>query len=314
MYTDETVNSDVALSKNCATTDASFALVVLAAGLGSRYGGLKQMEGFGPSRAALLEYSVFDAVRAGCNRVVFVVREEFREEFTSTLAAPLAAHVEVKVVVQEPGLLPGGFAAPADRVKPYGTVQALLAASEFLDRPFVLVNADDFYGLEALTLAAAGVHRTAADGVMVSYPLASTLSEFSPVTRGVCQVENSLLVSIDEVGGLSAVGGVPRSADLKFAADTPTSVNLFGFRPAILETLEGVFKDFLGSTDLTTGELPVSSAVGELLSTGSLRIEVLTSSGGWFGVTVREDKPGVDEHLGRLIREGAYPLVLWGNS
>lgn len=287
--------------------------MVLAAGLGSRYGGLKQMEGFGPSRAALLEYSVFDAVRAGCNRVVFVVREAFREEFMSTLVAPLAAHVEVKVVVQEPGVLPGGFSAPADRVKPYGTVQALLAAAEFLDRPFVLVNADDFYGFEALALAAAGLQRTAADGVLVSYPLASTLSEFSPVTRGVCRVENNLLVSIDEVAGLSAADGVPRSTDRTFAVDAPTSVNLFGFRPTILETLEGVFEAFLGSTDLATGELPVSSAVDELLSTGSLRLEVLASSGGWFGVTVREDKPGVDEHLARLVREGEYPLALWGN-
>lgn len=272
------------------------------------------MEGFGPSRAALLEYSVFDAVRAGCGRVVFIVRESFRDEFEASFVSPLAGLVDVRVVVQEPGALPAGFQAPAGRVKPYGTVQALLAAADVIDRPFIVVNADDFYGLEAISLAASGLASVDAEGVLVSYPLGSTLSEFSPVTRGVCSVDAGWLVAIEEVGGLVAVDAVPSSNGRSFPTDTPTSVNLFGFRPEVIGVLKDEFESFLGSADLSVAELPVSSAVDALLSRGAVRLRVLESSGGWFGVTVREDKPGVDASLARLVESGEYPSSLWDVS
>lgn len=290
-------------------------LVVLAAGMGSRYGGLKQMDGFGPAGETLLEYSVFDAIRAGFGRIVFVVREEFREEFDRVVASRFRPFVDVQLAVQDPTVLPEGFVSPPDRRKPFGTVQALLAASPLLDRPFALVNADDLYGPEALQLAADGLRAlSGTGGVLVSYPLASTLSAFGPVTRGVCEVVDSLLTGIEEVAGVESRDGAVVAGERVFGPMTPTSVNLMGFLPEVLPRLDLLFRGFLASADLERDELPVSTALGMLLAKGEFPVRVLPATGGWCGVTVREDKPSVESFVASLIVAGVYPSALWNSA
>lgn len=290
------------------------ALVVLAAGMGSRYGGLKQLDRFGPSGETLLEYSVFDALRSGFGRVVFIVREEFREVFEADVASRFRPFTDVDVVVQDPRRLPGGFVSPTGRAKPFGTVQALLAAAPLLDRPFALVNADDLYGSEALGLAGSGIAAlpgSGDDAVIVTYPLGSTLSDFGPVTRGVCEVSSGYLAAIEEVQGLVRGESAAAAGEQSFDLLAPTSVNLMGFQPGVLPRFAALFEEFLATTDLSTGELPVSTALGTLLASGEVRVRALSASGGWCGVTVRDDRPMVESFVRELVASGAYPSPLW---
>lgn len=291
-------------------------LLVLAAGMGSRYGGLKQTDSFGPNGETLLEYTVFDALQAGFTRVVFVVREEFAEEFEQRIAARFRPFTDVRLALQRLEALPDGVALPAGRVKPLGTVQAVLAAAPHLDRPFALVNADDLYGRDALCSLATGLQELPTDGtaaVLISYPLGSTLSDFGAVTRGVCTVGRAgELLNIEEVGGLRPSGaGVCSTDGRAFTIDTPVAVNLMGFAPVTLAVFRRLFAEFCATEDLTTAELPVSTALGTLLAEDALQVRVRASGGVWCGVTVREDKPLVEAHVAAQIVNGVYPARLW---
>lgn len=291
-------------------------LLVLAAGMGSRYGGLKQTDSFGPSGETLLEYTVFDALRAGFTRVVFVVRDEFAAEFEAAVASKFRPFVDVRMSVQRLEDLPAGVVVPAGRVKPFGTVQAVLAAGEHLERPFAIVNADDLYGQDAMKVLAEGLSHLPPDGseaVLVSYPLGRTLSGFGAVTRGVCSVTgDGRLAGIEEVPGLRrGQDCVLDARDCPYQTDTPVAVNLMGFVPTAVTVFADLFDEFCRTADLGTAELPVSTALGTLLARGAVQVRVVPSNGAWCGVTVREDKPLVEAHVAELVREGIYPASLW---
>jgi hypothetical protein len=316
---ENTTIENTATAERNTTETSGLILLVLAAGMGSRYGGLKQTDSFGPSGETLLEYTVFDALRAGFTRVVFVVRDEFASEFDMMVAAKFRPFVDVRISIQRLEDLPAGVDIPAGRVKPFGTVQAVLAAREHLDQPFAIVNADDLYGQDALEVLAAGLASLPGDGseaVLVSYPLGSTLSGFGAVTRGVCAVDEAgWLTGIEEIPGLRHGAGCAIDAqEHVYPMGTPVAVNLMGFVPAELEVFTELFEEFCRTADLASAELPVSTALGTLLTDGLLQVRVVPSAGAWCGVTVREDKPLVEVHVAELVRDGVYPASLWSEQ
>jgi hypothetical protein len=294
----------------------SLTLVVLAAGMGSRYGGLKQVDPMGPAGETVLDYSVHDAVRAGFDRVLFIIRRDFEAEFKATVGVRFSGRVRVDYAFQALDALPAGFAVPAGRVKPWGTGHAVWCAREALDGPFAVVNADDFYGAASFRVLAGFLRAApvpAAGGVpdyaMVGFALANTLSEHGAVSRGVCTVAaDGRLRGIEEhTGILAAEVGAGR----RYAGDTVVSMNCWGFTAAFLPQLEARWRAFLavnGASEKTEFYLPF--AVNELLAAGEAGVRVLPTADAWFGVTYREDKPRVQAAIAALIAEGRYPSPL----
>lgn len=290
-------------------------LVVLAAGVGSRYGGLKQVDPMGPAGETVLDYSVFDAARAGFDRVLFVIRPDFEAEFRVAIGARFEKRVRVDYVFQALDALPAGHALPAGRTKPWGTGHAVWCAREVIDGPFAVVNADDFYGamsFERLAIflrAAAAVKTHPPEFAMVGFELANTLSEHGAVSRGVCAVgADGILQSIDEHAGIQA-GEV--GAGRKYEPATTVSMNCWGFTPAFLPLLDARWRAFLavhGATEKTEFYLPF--AVNDQLVSGEATVHVLPTSNPWFGVTYREDKPRVQAAIAALVAGGAYPSPL----
>lgn len=308
------------------------ALLVLAAGMGSRYGGLKQLDPMGPAGETLLDYSVFDALRAGFGKVVFVIRKDFAPEFRARIGARYETRVEVAYAFQELDRLPAGFTVPAGREKPWGTTHAIWCAREALNGPFAAVNADDFYGAEAYgkmvgflrdapagAAGAAGVAGAAAPTfAMMGYRLGGTLSEHGTVARAVCVVGGGgYLERIEELLALekTAAGARQQAADgtvREFTGAEPVSMNFWGFTPAVFPLLESRLSAFLragGGSPKAECYIPV--AVGELVAGGQARVRVLPTDSVWFGVTYRDDKPRVTELLGQLVGAGQYPAPLW---
>lgn len=292
-------------------------LVVLAAGMGSRYGGLKQVDPMGPSGETVLDYSVHDAVRAGFDRVLFIIRRDFEAEFRAAVGARFAGRARVDYVFQALDALPEGHVLPAGRVKPWGTGHAVWCAREALDGPFAVVNADDFYGagsfsrLGAFLRAAAAAKAGAPEYAMVGFRLANTLSEHGAVSRGVCAVgAGGVLSGIEEHTGIlaSEVG-----AGRKYNSDTIVSMNCWGFTADFLPRLDARWREFLaahGTSEKTEFYLPF--AVNDLLRSGAVRVRVLPTDDQWFGVTYREDKPRVQAAIRALVDAGAYPSPLAG--
>ncbi len=299
-------------------------LLVLAAGMGSRYGGLKQMDPVGPSGEFVLDYSVFDAVRAGFGRVVFVIREEFEAEFREKVVARYGGSIEVELVFQELGDLPEGFAVPGGREKPWGTGQAIWAARDAVREPFLVVNADDFYGREAFAEMGAWLAESGRDsGIrcsLVAYALRNTVSEHGTVSRGICEVDaGGRLVSVEECTEIgSADGGGfagedPAGERRRFNGEELVSMNFWGFSPEVFPRLGEMFAEFLhGLTpDKPKAEFYIPSAVSELIEKGETEVAVLESDARWFGVTYREDRDGVVAELARIVDAGDYPTPLW---
>lgn len=290
-------------------------LVVLAAGMGSRYGGLKQVDPMGPSGEIVLDYSVHDAMHAGFDRVLFIIRKEFEEAFRSVIGARFEGRMEVAYVFQELDDLPPGHAVPAGRTKPWGTGHAVWCAREALDGPFAVVNADDFYGassfdrLAMFLRAAASVKAHPPEFAMVGFRLVNTLSEHGAVSRGVCTVgTDGVLQGIEEHTGILAreVG-----EGKKYDPDTIVSMNCWGFTPAFLPLLDARWRSFLavhGASEKTEFYLPF--AVNDLLASGEACVHVLPTTDQWFGVTYREDKPRVQTAFAALVDAGAYPSPL----
>jgi len=279
----------------------------MAAGLGARYGGLKPLEPVGPAGEALLDYAVYDALRAGFGRLVLVVRSETEPLFRAR-TRPFSSRLEVLVAHQEPDRLPRGVVAPAGRVKPWGTCHALLVARDLLSGPFAAVNGDDFYGCAAYRLAAdfLGRDRDAGDAAVLAYALGKTLSTHGPVTRAACRIEDGWLTRLDEKHGLQQ----GRLAGL--AKDSPVSMNFWALRPDVLDRLEERFVSFLESRGgELEAELPVPVAVDALVRRHGLRVRVLEAPGPWLGVTFRDDRARVAAGLRALVGEGAYPRSLW---
>ncbi|HYD82926.1 MAG TPA: sugar phosphate nucleotidyltransferase [Opitutus sp.] len=288
-------------------------LVILAAGMGSRYGGLKQLDGVGPGGETLLDYAVHDAVRAGFTRVVFIIRQAFEAEFRAQVGARYAGVIQVDYVFQELDALPAGFTAPAERTKPWGTGHAVWCARSAIVGPFAVVNADDFYGRDSYVQLARFLRATGGGGrpevALVGFTLANTLSENGAVSRGVCAVrDDGLLRGIVEHTGIRREDvGSGRT----FTGDEIVSMNCWAFTPAIFAGLERQFAEFLRNRAAEPkAEFYLPAAISELIATGAVDVQVLPTQASWFGVTYREDKPGVEAAIGRLIAAGEYPATL----
>jgi hypothetical protein len=301
----------------------SLTLVVMAAGMGSRYGGLKQIDPVGPGGEAVLDYSVFDARRAGFDRVVFVIRREIEETFRSVVGRRFEERMEVRYAYQELDKLPPGFSVPEGRQKPWGTGHALLCACEVMDKPCAVINADDFYGTDAYLVLAEFFSRPAPisgpdEYAMVGYALESTLSEHGTVARGVCATDpRGYLTSAEELVAIERTpeGIRNRQPDGSFRSLTGreiVSLNFWGFTPRILPNLTRLFELFLQRNQGNPkAEFYIPAAVNELVREGRARVKVLPTSARWFGVTYREDRPLVIDSIQRLIQAGAYPDRLW---
>jgi hypothetical protein len=292
-------------------------LVLLAAGMGSRYGGLKQLDPFGPSGETLMDYSLHDAARGGFNRVVFVIRRDFEAAFREKVLARVPGGLKVELAYQDINDLPPGFSAPEGRTKPWGTGHALRAARGVLSGPFAVINADDFYGLDGLS-AMAGWLKTASPGraSIVTYRLGGTLSDHGSVARGVCRVEGGTLTRVTErkkivKDGSGALAMDAPDGEKKLSADTPVSMNLWGFDATFMQRLEAGFIGFLKAEGNAEGsEFLLPGEVNRALEEKNLTVEVLQAGTTWFGVTYQEDKPLVKAALKNLVESGIYPSPL----
>lgn len=297
-------------------------LVVLAAGVGSRYGGLKQLDRLGPSGETLMEYSIFDAARAGFHRVVFVVRPEIEEDFRETIGKKIGARLEVNFVHQTLDDLPGDHTPPAGRSKPWGTGQAVLAAEPVVPGAFAVINADDFYGAESYRSLARFLEvasgTTTPDYAIPGFEIGLTLSKAGSVSRGICRVDNDgWLQSIVEVLEVWKHGEGGRYIDSagteKILRGTePVSMNMWGFTPKVFGDLRGEFAAFLEThaTHLKR-EFLLPAAIQNLITADRTRVKVLPNSSQWCGITYREDRDRVKAFIADLVREGEYPRDLW---
>ena len=293
-------------------------LLVLAAGMGSRYGGLKQIDSVGPSGETIVDYSIYDALRAGFAKVVFVIRKDIEQSFRTTVGARFERHLDVEYVFQELDNLPPGFFVPAGRTKPWGTLHAVLAAADTVNEPFAVINADDFYGAESYRSLARYLQSDPLNYSMVGFVLRNTLSDFGPVSRGVCQVDgNDFLQGIVELTNIVRDGAHAMNTDAtgrvtKLSGDELVSMNMWGFRPHIFEELREMLQEFLrrSGSDLSS-ESYLPSAVNGLVLAGRAHVKVLRTNDLWCGITYREDHPRVVERISQLIRDGFYPKSLW---
>ncbi len=297
-------------------------LLVLAAGMGSRYGGLKQMDRLGPNGESIIDYSVYDAVQAGFGKVIFVLREEIVDDFYTLFANKYKSKIEVDHVVQKLSDIPSGFVTNPDRVKPWGTGHAVLSARSKLDAPFAVINGDDFYGSDAFSVM--GSFLTHADPAaismqaMVGYILENTLSEHGFVSRGICNSnENALLSTVTERTHIERKDGQIIFVDdndqtHKLTGSEIVSMNFWGFTPALLEEFYGKFIGFMEEQGQELkSEYFIPYGINLLIHEGKLNVKVLESSARWFGVTYQEDKPLVIQKLMELSKRGAYPRNIW---
>ena len=288
--------------------------------MGSRYGGVKQIDAVGPSGEAILDYSVFDAVRAGFEDVVFIIRKDIEEDFRRVVGSRVEPHLPVRYVFQELNDLPVGFQAPQDRTKPWGTGHAVLRAAGTITRPFAVINADDFYGRAAFAAAAdflTAVDPGSSNYCIIGYQLGETLSSHGTVSRGVCKVADGMLTGIEEhtkIGWNESriVSTANEAEPVAFAPDTPVSMNFFGFTPVVFGQLEEHFRAFLqDSMDQPKSEFFIPKPLNQLIASGAASCRVIEAGSEWFGVTYKEDKPRVQESIRMLVERGDYPKALW---
>ena len=298
-------------------------LVIMAAGIGSRFGkGTKQLTPVGPSGELIIDYSVHDAVAAGFNKVVFVIRKDILNEFREATGNKLEKLVDVEYVFQELDDLPAGYKKPVERTKPWGTGQAILCCKNAVKTPFVVINADDYYGVETYGLMhdyleKQGTQDDAGKICMAGFRLGNTLSDNGGVTRGICIVDDdNNLLGIDETKGIEKCekGGMVKTASgVKIVeADTPVSMNMWGFSPSFINLLDEGFKEFLDKTDDNiTGEFLLPIYIDELLKSKRASVKVIETSAKWFGVTFQEDKQYVQSAFKELVDKGVYSSNLY---
>ena len=295
-------------------------LLILAAGMGSRFGGLKQVEPVGPNGEAIIDYTIFDAIRAGFGKVVFVIRESFADAFKEKFEAKLSGKIDVEYVFQELDNLPEGFSLPEGREKPWGTAHAILVAKNVINEPFCAINADDFYGEGAYRIMADFLNNSVQEQTfsMIGYQLKNTLSEHGSVSRGMCTVnESDNLVKIVETHNIfkkegAAVTTAEDGSETPLTGNERVSMNFWGFHPSIFKTLESKFVQFLKTEiDKPKSEMYIPSVVFEMIEDNEAEVKVLKANSPWFGVTYKEDKPIVVNKINALIEEGVYPAKLW---
>ena len=288
-------------------------LLVMAAGMGSRYGGLKQLDAVGPGGETIIDYSVYDAIRAGFNKVVFIIRKDFEQEFTSQITDKYAGKIQVEFAFQDLHDLPDGFTCPEGREKPWGTGHAILTASELINEPFVAINGDDFYGLESFEVVAKYYQSGRSTFSMVAFQLGKTLSEFGGVTRGLCTVKDGLLDTVIETGELrQSDHGISSDRDIELDGNEPVSMNVWGFTPDLFDYLQSMFVDFLEKEgNEMKSEYLIPFVVNDLIRSGQEKVHVLRSNAAWFGVTYKKDRTFVLGEIQKLIQMGVYPEKLF---
>jgi len=293
-------------------------LLVLAAGMGSRYGGLKQIDPVGPHGETIIDYSIYDALRAGFGKLVFVIRRDIEAQFKEIVGARFEKRLPVEYVFQELSELPPGFSVPPGRTKPWGTAHAILMAQNTIREPFAAINADDFYGADSFRVLAQHLSSGTADYAMVGFILRNTLSEFGSVARGVCALSPAGFLTgvvertqIERSGnGAAAPGG--DGQPLQFTGDELVSMNMWGFTPALFDQLKAQFGEFLKAHGREEkSECYIPSVVNDLISLHRARTKVLRTNAPWFGVTYREDRPFVVAGIRKLVAQGDYPENLW---
>lgn len=297
-------------------------LVILAAGIGSRFGGLKQMEPMGPTDEFIIDYSVYDAIKAGFNKIVFIIKRENYELFKETIGKRVEPHIKVEYAFQELNNLPEGCEVPSERKKPIGSAHAVLCTKDYVNEPFAMINADDFYGRDAFIKAYKflnNVDSTSNNYGMISYIIANTLTDNGTVKRGVCAVnDNNHLTSITEsviekVGDEIIANPIDGSDSFKVNNDNTVSMNFFLFTPSIFNYIEEGFGKFFmdNKDDLVNQEYLIPIVVSNLIKSGKASVEVIKTTACWHGLTYREDIPDVKEAIKKLVDEGEYNLNLW---
>ena len=296
-------------------------LVILAAGMGSRYGGMKQIDGVGSHGEPIIEFSIYDAWRAGFRKVVLIIRREHEQIFRNALTDRVAANgMEVEFAYQDMNCIPEGFKVPEGREKPWGTTHALLACKGIVDQPFAIINADDFYGKDAYQVVYDYLTNEISDDnyAMVGFRCLNTLTENGTVTRGLCEETDGKLTSIHEIQKIALKDGhaiYEEDGEWKQMDDNAlVSMNFWGFTPKIFEQVEPVFKDFLAENlegNPMKCEHVIPTAIGTLVSKGVCNVHMLSSKDRWFGVTYKEDKPEVVAKIAEKKASGEYPDVMW---
>ncbi len=292
-------------------------LFVLAAGMGSRYGGLKQLDGLGPHGETIMDYSIYDAIRSGFGKIVFVIRKDFEDDFRKIILSKYENHIPVEVVFQAIDNLPEGFVCPEGRTKPWGTNHAVLMGKDVIKEPFAVINADDFYGRNSFEVIAQELSKPKeekGDYCMVGFRVGNTMSESGSVARGVCQTTDGYLTTVVERTAIEYndkheitfvdENGVTQTLE----PNTPVSMNLWGFTPDYFEFSEGYFVDFLKENiDKPKAEFFIPLVVNELITKNIAKVKVLDTESKWFGVTYAADRQGVVDKLADLHAKGEYP-------
>jgi NDP-sugar pyrophosphorylase family protein len=299
-------------------TNKKLTLLVLAAGIGSRYGGIKQIDGFGPNGETIMDYSLYDAIRAGFTKVVFIVRDEILETVKEKFAHKLKGKLEVDFVVQSlDKLIPASY-KNAERVKPWGTGHAVLCAREAINEPFVVINADDFYGKDSFaSIADFFSGNKKGDHAMVGYTLKNVLSEHGSVSRGVGETDKEgYLTSVVERTTIVVENGKiiakEKEGDLPLSPEAPTSMNFWGFHPSMFDFSAALFQDFLKNNHQNIkAEFYIPLIVNAMIQQNKGKVKVLGGGNIWFGVTYKEDKEAVSNRIKELIKKGQYPEKLW---
>lgn len=296
-------------------------LFVLAAGMGSRYGGLKQFDSLGPNGETIMDYSIYDAVKSGFGKIVFVIRKDFEQDFREKIISKYEGHVPVEVVFQSTDALPEGFTCPADRTKPWGTNHAVLMGKGVINEPFAVINADDFYGRDAFEVIAKELSRPRdrkGDYCMVGFRVGNTMSENGSVARGVCNTENGLLTTVTERTDIAYDDNHDitfhdeKGEVCKLDPKTPVSMNLWGFTPDYFEYSDREFVNFLKKDiDTPKAEFFIPIVIDTLINSGEATVKVLDTDSKWFGVTYAGDRPGVVAKFAELHKDGTYPEKLF---
>ena len=298
-------------------------LVIMAAGLGSRFGGVKQLEPVGPSGEIIMHYSIYDAIEAGFEKIVFIIRKDIEQDFKEIIGDSIAKHIETEYVFQDLQDIPKGFSVPEGRTKPWGTGQAVLCCKGVVDGPFAVINADDYYGKEAFFKVCQYLKNPehshkAYNFCMAGFRLGNTLSEHGTVTRGVCEVDsNHVLMDVKETFDICKDGEVAKATRdgqvLQISLEQPVSMNMWGFTEEFLEELDkrfaGFFAEIAGNE--LKAEYLLPAIVDELIKEGKAQVKVLDTPDKWFGVTYQEDKEAVKAALNGLVEKGVYPNRLF---
>ena len=290
----------------------NLSLLVMAAGMGSRYGGLKQLDSFGPNNETIIDYSVYDAIESGFEKIVFIIREEFSKDFKTKISDKFKDRIDVEHVYQSLDQVPKSFSVPNIRKKPWGTGHAILSAKNAISGPFLAINGDDFYGRQSFQVASNFYQNEENKFCMVSFKLENTLSEFGGVSRGVCDSFNRQLVSVEETHNIEKKDGEIRSNEKIFHGDELVSMNMWGFGIQVFGYLEERFKHFLNKYgNEEKSEFLIPGVVSDLIKERAESVDMLTSSEKWFGVTFPEDKKNVSESILKLTSDGVYPEKLF---